>query len=364
MLRVYLLVVAISFSALSSASEEDDRAAFKEHYGLYQALSEEEDWSAAVPHAKKAYELGLSLLGEEHKSTAALQYNWGYAMLALSRDEQAVPVLLEALKKFEALYGKNSEQLIPILMDLSRARASQLEDVRQEKAGYHRALRIAEEIHGKNSVYYGRLAGEAGNTLMSKSRSRSAKGFLTQSYESFSSTLGENHPQTGVAAYNLGRYELATRDSRDAIKYFTAALASFERPDEPANDLEMRAHAFLVQAYESDGDSESATKHCLAIGKMTPATPTQDYMPLYRKAPMYPSNAQRAGLEGYVIVEYSVDDFGFVVNPKVESSHGPKSFHRVALDAVSKFRYAPQFENGKPVVTDSVKNKFTFSLVK
>lgn len=363
-LRGCVLVFSLLFSALCLATNESDRTAFKEQYGQYQILSKKEDWSAAVPHAEKAYQLGLSLLGEEHKSTAALQYNWGYALLELSREEQAEPVLRAALRKFEALYGKNAEELIPVLMDLSRARASQLEDVRQEKAGYLRALKIAEEVHGKNSVYYGRLAGEAGNILMSISRSRQAKRFLRESYESFSEALGGQHPQTGVAAFYLGKYELGTGHSSDAIKYFDAALATFKQPDEPANEFEVRTHAFLVQAHERGGDSESATKHCLAIGRMTPAMATQEYLPLFKKAPMYPKGAQRAKLEGYVVVKYTVDKFGFVVNPQVESSHGPASFNKVSLEAASKFRYAPQFENGRPVSTDGVRNKFTFTLLR
>jgi TonB family protein len=129
------------------------------------------------------------------------------------------------------------------------------------------------------------------------------------------------------------------------------------------NQFELTTHAFLVQAYENLDKSELATGHCLAIGRMTPTSEIQDYQPLVKISPQYPTAAHQAGREGYVTVEYEVDDFGFVRNPKVVDKKGPRSLAYAAIKAAEKFRYAPRFEDGKAVATEGVQNRFTFQLV-
>ena len=39
-----------------------------------------------------------------------------------------------------------------------------------------------------------------------------------------------------------------------------------------------------------------------------------------------------------------------------------KSFEQASLDAVQRFRYAPQFEDGKPVAVDGVKTRVGFRI--
>jgi hypothetical protein len=75
-----------------SGLAESDRAAFKEHYGQYQILSEKEDWNALF-HALRR------------------PTNWGYSLLELGRDDDAEPFLQAALKTFEVLYGRDTEVL-------------------------------------------------------------------------------------------------------------------------------------------------------------------------------------------------------------------------------------------------------------
>lgn len=50
-----------------------------------------------------------------------------------------------------------------------------------------------------------------------------------------------------------------------------------------------------------------------------------------------------------VILQIVVDRTGMPTNPKVFQSSGDPSFHRSALDAVSKYRFKPAVENGNPV---------------
>ena len=84
--------------------------------------------------------------------------------------------------------------------------------------------------------------------------------------------------------------------------------------------MALMAHANLVDAYERLGESERATEHCLAIGRTTPWGGTADYQPLFKRPPTYPRAAQVRGLEGYVLLEFTVDRMGFVRDPSVVDS--------------------------------------------
>ncbi len=140
-------------------------------------------------------------------------------------------------------------------------------------------------------------------------------------------------------------------------------------PDHPTA---LMARANLVDAYEHLGESERATEHCLAIGQTTPWGGTADYQPLFKRPPTYPRAAQVRGLEGYVLLAFTVDKKGFVRDPSVVDSrvrgHGTAGreyvgeFEAAAIEAARKFRYAPKFVDGNPVTVDDVRNLIKFEL--
>lgn len=63
--------------------------------------------------------------------------------------------------------------------------------------------------------------------------------------------------------------------------------------------------------------------------------------PLKRGNPKYPHAALRKGIEGSVLLEFSVDADGRVVAPRVVDATPPGVFERAALDAVSDWSYQP-----------------------
>jgi outer membrane biosynthesis protein TonB len=97
-------------------------------------------------------------------------------------------------------------------------------------------------------------------------------------------------------------------------------------------------------------------------------------------APRYPSVMLNSGQEGYVVFSFTVDEEGYVREPEVieesdfrymsgrrtgSSMSVPardRSFRVAAQEAVERFRYAPRFEDGKPVATAGVKTRITFKL--
>jgi protein TonB len=89
-----------------------------------------------------------------------------------------------------------------------------------------------------------------------------------------------------------------------------------------------------------------------------------DYLPLVRVQPQYPRRAQERGIEGYVIVELTVNEDGTVPPDSILILEAePKGyFERAATKAASKFKYKPKVVNGKPQKVTGVKYRFSFDL--
>ena len=86
-----------------------------------------------------------------------------------------------------------------------------------------------------------------------------------------------------------------------------------------------------------------------------------ELMPIYKLAPVYPRSAAQRGLEGWVMVRFTVTAIGAVRDVEVvESSH--KVFERSAMAAAAKFKFRPRLINGEPVEVTNVYNKIVFEL--
>ena len=77
--------------------------------------------------------------------------------------------------------------------------------------------------------------------------------------------------------------------------------------------------------------------------------------PLTRQNPEYPFHALRHGVEGWVVLEYTVNERGNVVKPRILEAHPPGVFDGAALQALSRWRYEPR--NDEPT---TMKVKLTF----
>jgi len=89
-----------------------------------------------------------------------------------------------------------------------------------------------------------------------------------------------------------------------------------------------------------------------------------EYLPIVKVAPQYPRRAAQKGIEGYVVVEFTVTTLGTVKDVKVIESDPPNIFNRAAMNAAKKFKYKPKIENGKAVEVPGVRNIIRFELDK
>lgn len=87
-----------------------------------------------------------------------------------------------------------------------------------------------------------------------------------------------------------------------------------------------------------------------------------DYLPIVKVAPVYPQRALSRGIEGYVVVEFTVTGSGTVKDVRVVEAEPPGMFEDAASNAALKFKYKPRVVDGQPIEVAGVQNRITFQL--
>lgn len=105
-------------------------------------------------------------------------------------------------------------------------------------------------------------------------------------------------------------------------------------------------------------DTESAIEEATTLGGGGGDTSST---PLVRVEPDYPPRAKQRGIEGWVIVQFTITPIGTVDNPSVIEANPPGIFEQSALRAVRRWRFNPQVVNGKPVAR-TTKTRIRFEL--
>ena len=86
-----------------------------------------------------------------------------------------------------------------------------------------------------------------------------------------------------------------------------------------------------------------------------------EYLPIVRVPPQYPARASENGVEGYVIVVFTVTAEGTTKDVlATESSH--KMFERAAVKAAEKYKYKPRVIDGEPIESPGVRVRIEFQL--
>jgi bla regulator protein blaR1 len=91
------------------------------------------------------------------------------------------------------------------------------------------------------------------------------------------------------------------------------------------------------------------------------AQDSSTFVPLVRIAPDYPSDALALGLEGSVVLQFTIARDGTTKDIVVMQSTHP-SFAPSALAAFSRWRYAPQIVDGNPAEIEGVRTMIRFQL--
>lgn len=88
-----------------------------------------------------------------------------------------------------------------------------------------------------------------------------------------------------------------------------------------------------------------------------------EYLPIVKVNPIYPRRAQEQGVEGYVLVRYTVTTQGTTKDVEVIEAEPRGYFERAAIRAAEKYKYKPRVINGQPVEVPGVRTRIQFDLI-
>lgn len=347
--RVLALCAGLTFTLAGIA---DPNAEFTVAFEAYHDAMEGSHFAEAVEHAENARRLGEEIYADDAKAIATLAFNHGYALAMSGMNYQATDVLKETRKLMRRAYGPDSPQLFRVEMALMNTVSEN-----DAPGQLTRVLKLARRHLAEDGEAMAELKLNGG---IGAWWDRRAEGLLGEAAETFA-RLGKTEREAR-ARFWIGKIHLGRDKFRQTVESMTSVVELL--PDEDPTALMARAN--LVEAYEKLGDSDRATEHCLAIGKTVPWAGTADYQPLFKRPPVYPRRALVRNTEGWVLVEFAVDEMGFVREPKVIDSK-PKgdvgaSLEAAAVAAAKRFRYAPRFVDGEPVAVDGVRNRIVFEI--
>ncbi len=86
--------------------------------------------------------------------------------------------------------------------------------------------------------------------------------------------------------------------------------------------------------------------------------------PVVRIAPQYPQGPLSRGVEGFVLVEFTITKTGAVEDVVVVDAKPENTFNRAALRAIKRWKYQPQVNNGGAVAQHNMREMFKFKIAK
>ncbi|MBR9907732.1 MAG: energy transducer TonB [Gammaproteobacteria bacterium] len=130
-------------------------------------------------------------------------------------------------------------------------------------------------------------------------------------------------------------------------------------PDMPQPQMQNDAAEADAAGFDFSADIQADTSLSGGIGL---DTSDGEYIPIVKVQAVYPRRALQRGIEGYVVVGFTVTKQGTVRDPYVIEAQPESIFDQAAMDAVLKFKYKPRVVNGEPVEVEGVQNRLTFAI--
>ena len=318
-------------------------ADFSSSYQAYQQAVAAKDVEQTLVHAQQAYDLGKVSFGENHIDTAKLLMNLANAQRDSGENLLASQNYDKVLTRYLAHYGDDSiEVLDPMLL----AAESTTND-KKSKALFEDAIEVAQSLN-QPLVLAEVYSAAFKHLYKTPLYNNTIKNYGLKAYDIYSQHLPEDSILRVDATYLAASIQFAQKRYDTAEGLFLEVIKQYQALDY-SHPSELHAHAVLVELYEKQNNSQQATAHCIAIGKMKPWSDDQDQVPLFRHHPSYPKSYAIDRKSGWVEMVFTIDENGFVKAASVSDSQGGKRFETESLEAIQKWRYAPKFVDGNPV---------------
>lgn len=367
-LAAALICILLAGGVFAQESTQDQVAEFNSLYETYQqqlALTKSrvgttrytQYASGLLELASDLLTMGGKLVDHQSETYANLIFLYGNAAY-LARDyELAVEQIGHSIELLQPIYGDPSVELLDMKLQMVSAEA--LADRRLRQSRFDNFLEDVQAVYGRDSNEMETYRLNVGIFILDQLRRSEAGRYIQTAYQNMADT---DNPNRAMAGFYAGKIEMANRDYRRAIEPLEMAKAYYDAEENPALfESRMTINAFLVRAYVSTGNEERAAEISQEMGKLSPAEPNSEIVPIYAVQPNYPSDAARAGASGHVDVAFVITTTGQVRDVRIVNIDGRSSFGRSALEAAEKLRYIPRFVDGQPVEVEHY-YRFTFEM--
>ncbi|NCF79538.1 MAG: TonB family protein [Alphaproteobacteria bacterium] len=134
---------------------------------------------------------------------------------------------------------------------------------------------------------------------------------------------------------------------------------SQEKPDEPPPPPKLTQ----AQRPNMDKASMSADMSQFGLSGMNLNAPVDgDTLAIVRVLPRYPNRALSRGIEGWVLLEFTIDQLGQAVDLVVIEADPKGMFDRAALSAIKKWKYRPKMQDGRATMRPGVRQLISFNI--
>ncbi|MEX1032168.1 MAG: energy transducer TonB [Cellvibrionaceae bacterium] len=164
----------------------------------------------------------------------------------------------------------------------------------------------------------------------------------------------ENRERRKLADFNMPDRDIETQYDQQKP----------EKPEKPEPEPDVPEPDFDEPDVSPDAISMAAPQVSsdLTGFSMTAFTSDGEYLPIVRVEPLYPTRAASRGIEGHVIIEFTVTRNGSVRDPFIVEAEPSSIFNSAAERAVLKWKFKPRVIDGTPVEVPGVQTLLTFNL--
>jgi TonB family protein len=376
-MKQFLIAVILATSGfvamVASAQDEALPEAVSEAYLAYETAMEARDYNAAVEAAETAWReaerarIDRDLIG-------VLAANYGQLAQALGRHDAAYEAWRESAEiadRVDNSAGERAQRWYQA--SLSALALGDIYDARSCAARSRRAIRasdgnLPDDLVGDSYYMLARTSLQLGRFgLMGEAASEAIAAF-ERSGRAYDVSFADAYYLAGVDAFFWGE-----RD--ESIPYFNMARGIFrqlgdgyERDAASSGYWMLLADDDLTEGEISRAEAVIAASPFPRLESDEEDTDTErpagfeDTSPSLRAQPRYPDDAARAGVEGIVMVGFTVTADGRTTDIEILGSAPAVIFDEVAVEAVRSWHYEPARQDGEAVVREGVMTQFNFIL--
>jgi len=130
----------------------------------------------------------------------------------------------------------------------------------------------------------------------------------------------------------------------------------------PPPDMKLEANQDMSGTGISIGAGIEASLGIETVGGFSMASADGDAVPMVRVPAQYPERAKQRGIEGRVLVQFTITKVGTVTDVVVIAAEPSSIFNKAAIKCVSQWKYNPKVQDGVAVAQKGQKTSIRFKL--